>query len=96
MVSSTSQKINVGVDVIQSFTTRYDALMSTQFKDGDKVRVLGQDGNVCAEGIYRGTGVPAKELNARHPTLQHFAIIVEGEVRYYPTGFHSLIPPSRK
>ena len=23
------------------------------------------------------------------------AIIVEGEVRYYPTGFHSLIPPSR-
>jgi len=69
--------------------------MSTQFKDGDKVRVLGQDGNVCAEGVYRGTGIPAKELGARHPTLHHYAIVVEGEVRYYPTGFHSLIPPSR-
>lgn len=84
----------VGVE-IQFTITRYDASMNKQFKDGDKVRVIGQDGNVCAEGIYRGTGVPAKELGARHPTLQHYAIIVEGEVRYYPTGFHSLIPPKR-
>ena len=90
-----SQNLNVVVGVIQSFTTQYDSLMSTQFKDGDKVRVVGQDGNVCAEGVYRGMGIPAKELGARHPTLHHYAVIVEGEVRYYPTGFHSLIPPSR-
>lgn len=90
-----SQSVNVAAAGIHLTITRYNDQMSTKFKDGDKVRVVGQDGNVCAEGIYRGTGVPAKELGARHPTLQHFAIIVEGEVRYYPTGFHSLIPPTR-
>jgi hypothetical protein len=70
--------------------------MSTQFKDGDTVRILGQDGNVCAEGIYRGTGIPPKAVGAKQPTLHHFAVIVDNEIRYYPTGFHSLIPATRK
>ena len=69
--------------------------MSMKFNDGDSVRVLDQSGNVCAEGVYRGTGIPSRELNARHPTFQHYAVIVEGEMRYYPTGFHSLIPAKR-
>ena len=61
---------------------------------GDRVRVIGQDGNVCAEGTYHGTGIPAKELNARHPTFKHFAILVDGEpaLRYFPSGYHTLIP----
>jgi len=67
----------------------------TNFKDGDRVRVLDQSGSVCAEGTYRGTGVPARDLNAKNPTFQHYAIFVEGEIRYYPTGFHTLIPAKR-
>lgn len=64
---------------------------------GDKVRVIGQDGNVVAEGSYHGTGIPSKDLNAKLPHLKHFAILVEGEqnLRYYPTGFHTLIPAKR-
>jgi hypothetical protein len=60
---------------------------------GDRVRVIGQDGNVCAVGTYHGTGIPAKELNTKLPHLQHFAILVEGEaaLRYYPTGYNTLI-----
>lgn len=81
--------------MVQARRTLYDGGMSMKFKDGDTVRVLDQSGNVCAEGVYRGTGVPARELNARHPTFQHYAVIVEGEMRYYPTGFHSLIPAKR-
>ena len=37
---------------------------------GDRVRVIGQDGNVCATGTYHGMGIPAKELNAKLPHLQ--------------------------
>jgi hypothetical protein len=61
---------------------------------GDKVRVIGQDGNVIAEGTYHGSGIPSRDLKAKHPTYQHFAILVEGEknLRYYPIGFHTLIP----
>jgi hypothetical protein len=61
---------------------------------GDRVRVVGQDGNVIAEGTYHGTGIPTRDLNAKHPTFQHFAILVDGEqsLRYFPTGFHTLIP----
>jgi len=61
---------------------------------GDKVRVVGQDGSVIAEGTYHGSGIPTRDLNAKHPTYLHFAILVEGEknLRYYPTGFHTLIP----
>ena len=64
---------------------------------GDKVRVVGQDGNVLAEGTYHGTGIPSRDLNAKFPTYQHFAIMVEGEtaLRYYPAGFHTLIPARR-
>jgi hypothetical protein len=61
---------------------------------GDKVRVVGQDGTVLAEGTYHGTGIPKAELNAKHPTFKHFAILVDGEptLRYFPTGYHTLIP----
>jgi hypothetical protein len=83
------------VVVLHVSHTLYSRSMSMKFNDGDTVRILDQSGNVCAEGIYRGTGIPARELNARHPTFQHYAVIVEGEVRYYPTGFHSLIPAKR-
>ena len=60
---------------------------------GDKVRVVGQDGNVLSEGVYHGTGIPKAALKAKHPTYNHFAIMVEGEtaLRYYPVGFHTLI-----
>jgi len=63
-------------------------------KVGDKVRVIGQDGNMLAEGTYHGTGIPSRDLNAKLPHLQHFAVMVEGEsaLRYYPTGYHTLIP----
>jgi hypothetical protein len=61
---------------------------------GEKVRVIGQDGNVVAEGTYHGTGIPTKDLNPKLPHLKHFAVLIEGEqsLRYFPTGFHALIP----
>ena len=61
---------------------------------GDKVRVVGQDGNVLSEGVYHGTGIPTAALQAKHPTYNHFAIMVDGEtaLRYYPVGFHTLVP----
>lgn len=64
---------------------------------GDKVRVIGQDGNMLAEGTYHGTGIPSKDLNAKFPTYQHYAIMVEGEktLRYYPAGYHTLILAKR-
>jgi demethoxyubiquinone hydroxylase (CLK1/Coq7/Cat5 family) len=83
------------VAVLQFTRPLYSVTMSTRFNDGDAVRILDQSGNVCAEGVYRGTGIPARELNAKNPTFQHYAVVVEGEMRYYPTGFHSLIPAKR-
>jgi hypothetical protein len=59
---------------------------------GTKVRVINENGNPCAVGFYLGEGIPPHDLKMPHPTLRHFAIQVESEVRYYPTGFNTLIP----
>lgn len=62
------------------------------FQDGQKVRVLNQGGNICAEGIYRGSGVPKRDLNAKLPTLQHFAVqVADGNISYFPHGFFTLM-----
>lgn len=58
---------------------------------GTWVNVINEGGNVCATGQYLGMGIPAKSLNPQHPTLQHYAVQIEGQVRYYPTGFNSLV-----
>ena len=58
---------------------------------GTKVRVINEGGNVCAVGTYQGLGIPAKSLNAQYPHLKHYAIFVDNEMRYYPTGFHTLV-----
>lgn len=55
-----------------------------------RVRVIDEYGNKCAVGIYYGQGVPAAEVKAERPTLIHYAVLVGGELRYYPTGFHTL------
>ena len=57
-----------------------------------RVRVLNEYGNKCAVGVYCGVGIPAAELKAAQPTLKHYAVFVSGEMRYYPTGFHTLQP----
>lgn len=64
---------------------------------GDRVRVIGQDGNQIAEGTYHGTGIPTRDMNAKLPTFQHFAVLVDGEqgLRYFPTGYHTLLPVRR-
>jgi hypothetical protein len=59
---------------------------------GTKVKIINENGNKCAVGLYLGEGIPPRDLNAQYPNLKHFAIQVEGEVRYYPTGFHTLLP----
>lgn len=60
--------------------------------NGDRVRVISQDGNVAAVGVYYGTGIPTKDLNAKL-NVPHYAILVEGEttLRYFPTGYTTLI-----
>jgi hypothetical protein len=57
-----------------------------------KVRVLNEYGNKCAVGVYCGTGIPSADVKAERPTLKHYAVLVGGEMRYYPTGFHTLLP----
>jgi len=61
-----------------------------------RVRVINEYGNKCAVGVYYGQGVPTAEVKAERPSLIHYAILVEGEMRYYPTGFHTLqiAPPN--
>lgn len=55
-----------------------------------RVRVINEYGNKCAVGVYYGQGVPGAEVKAERPTLVHYAVLVEGELRYYPTGFHTV------
>lgn len=58
---------------------------------GEKVQVVDQGGKVCAIGTYQGTGIPTKDLKAKLPTLQHYAVIVEGNMIYFPVGYHTLM-----
>jgi len=58
---------------------------------GNWVNVIDEGGNICATGQYLGLGVPSKDVQARYPHLKHYAIQVEGQVRYYPAGFHTLV-----
>lgn len=58
---------------------------------GDKVNVIDQSGNVFAVGTYQGTGIPSKNLNAKLPTLQHYAVVVDGNMMYFPVGYHTLM-----
>jgi len=62
---------------------------------GTPVSVIDENGNFCANGIYHGCGIPAKDLKAAYPTIKHYAVFVDGEMRYYPIGFHTL-QPARK
>lgn len=55
------------------------------------VRIINENGIFCAEGIYYGTGIPSKDLKVNYPTLKHYAVLVEGQMRYYPTGFNTLV-----
>jgi len=55
-----------------------------------RVRVINEYGNKCATGVYYGQGVPGAEVKAERPSLIHYAVLVDGELRYYPTGFHTL------
>ncbi len=64
---------------------------------GSEVRVLNQNGNVCAEGTYHGMGIPTRDLNAKLPNLQHYAVNIKGEgLRYFPCGYHTLIIKPKK
>jgi len=58
---------------------------------GTSVRVINEGGDICAIGTYQGSGIPSKNLNATYPNIQHYAIFVNGEMRYYPVGFHTLL-----
>lgn len=59
---------------------------------GTRVRVINETGNNCAVGIYLGEGIPPRELNMPHPTIRHYAVQVDNELRYYPSGFNTLVP----
>lgn len=59
---------------------------------GAKVRVVNENGNVIAIGTYHGTGRPAKNLNAQYPRMDHYAVFIDGTMRYYPTGLNTLTP----
>jgi len=64
---------------------------------GATVIVVDQNGNVCAEGTYHGMGIPSRDLNAKLPSLQHYAVKLLGEgLRYYPAGYHTLIEKPKK
>jgi hypothetical protein len=57
---------------------------------GTPVSVIDENGNLCATGTYHGCGIPSKDLKAAYPNIKHYAVFVEGVMRYYPTGFHTL------
>jgi len=57
-----------------------------------KVRVINEYGNKCAVGLYCGTGIPTADVKAKYPHLKHYAVLVSGEMRYYPTGFNTIQP----
>lgn len=59
-------------------------------ENGTRVRVINETGNICANGVYHGTGIPTKEIKAVYHDMTHFAVLVSGELRYYPTGFFTL------
>jgi hypothetical protein len=64
---------------------------------GATVLVVDQNGNVCGEGTYHGMGIPSRDLNAKFPNIQHFAVKLLGEgLRYYPMGYHTLIEKPKK
>lgn len=65
---------------------------------GSEVLVVDQNGNVCGEGTYRGMGIPSRDLNAKMPNMQHYAIQFKGEshLHYYPAGYHTLISSASK
>ena len=60
-------------------------------KEGTQVKVIDESGNVCAEGKYYGQGIPTKDLNPVHKNLPHYAILVDNALRYYPTGYFTLL-----
>jgi len=60
-------------------------------KEGTEVKVVDEGGNVCATGKYYGQGIPTKDLKANYPTIPHYAILVENQLRYYPTGYFTLM-----
>ena len=55
-----------------------------------RVRIINEFGNKCAVGVYYGQGVPGGNVKSSYPTLQHYAVLVDNELRYYPTGFHTI------
>lgn len=57
-----------------------------------RVRVINEYGTKCAVGTYCGQGIPGGGIVAAYPHLQHYAVLVGAEMRYYPTGFHTLQP----
>ena len=59
-------------------------------ENGTRVRVINECGNKCAVGVYHGSGVPKREVNAALPEMSHYAVLVGSELRYYPTGFFTL------
>lgn len=59
-------------------------------KPGTKVRVIGENGLSVAEGVYQGTGIPARDLNAKYPDVQHHAVVVENQMHYFPAPFCTL------
>jgi hypothetical protein len=60
---------------------------------GTEVLVVDQNGNVCCEGTYHGVGIPSRDLKAKMPNIQHYAVQIKGEkqLHYYPVGFHTLM-----
>lgn len=65
--------------------------MEKYLKIESKVQILDENGNLCGEGLYKGTGIPSQDLNATYRNILHYAVLVEGQMRYYPTGYHTLI-----
>ena len=54
------------------------------------VNVINEGGNVTAQGIYYGEGIPTADLKVKMPTIRHYAILVDGQLRYYPTGYTTI------
>jgi hypothetical protein len=57
---------------------------------GQKVRVIDENGQVAAVGIYQGKGFPSKDLNAKYPQYPHYAVWVNGQTFYFPSHLSTL------
>lgn len=65
-----------------------------EFKTGDRVEAIDENGNVRHSGFYLGKGYPKEEVGVKDKTKLHYAVQVDdsGGVAYLQVGYWTLRP----